>query len=126
MGKPADAPRRRGAERRGRRAEWVAAWLLRAKGWRVLDRRFRTPRGEIDIVARRGRTIAIVEVKARATLTAAIEAVVPATRRRLIDAAGHWLSRNPRHADSAIRFDVIALAPWRWPRHLESAFDASD
>ena len=73
-------PRRRKAERRGRRAELIAAWYLRLKLYRVLARRYRTPVGEIDLIVRRGRTIVFVEVKHRPSEAEALEAVPPAGR----------------------------------------------
>ncbi|MGH2342690.1 YraN family protein [Segnochrobactraceae bacterium EtOH-i3] len=117
-------PRRIGAFRLGLRAETRAAWWLRLKGYRILARRARFSRGEIDLIARRGSTIAIVEVKARASVAAAIEAVTPAARRRIVAAAGQWLARNPAFAGCGVRFDIIALAPRRLPVHIASAFTA--
>ena len=115
---------RRAAEQRGRRAETLAAWLLRLKGYRVIARRFRTPVGEIDLIVRRGRTIAFVEVKYRPTMDEAAEAAGPAGRRRIARAAAAWLARNPAAADLDLRFDVLIAAPRRWPRHLVGVFDA--
>ena len=115
---------RRAAERRGRRAESLAVWLLRLKGYRLLARRYKTPVGEIDLIARRGRTIAFVEVKSRPTMEEATEAATPAGRRRIARAASLWLARNPGSATWTLRFDVIVMAPYRWPRHLIGVFDA--
>jgi putative endonuclease len=115
---------RRRAERRGRRAEAVAAWGLRLKGYRILARRYRTPVGEIDLVAGRGRVIAFVEVKSRATLADAAEAVTAAGRRRIARAAAAWLAAHPSAAGRDLRFDVIVAAPRRLPRHLRGVFDA--
>jgi putative endonuclease len=109
---------RQAAERRGRRAETLAAWLLRAKGYRILAQRFRVAAGEIDLIARRGRTIAFVEVKARADRTAALEAVSPQQRRRIAAAAEGWLARHGDAADCTLRFDVVAVLPGRLPTHL--------
>ena len=115
---------RRAAESRGRRAETLAAWFLRLKGYRILARRFRTPAGEIDLIARRGRTIAFVEVKRRATLAEAAEAVTARSRARIARAAGLWLARNPAAAELTLRFDAVLLAPRCWPCHLAGVFDA--
>ncbi len=115
---------RRAAEVRGRAAEARAAWLMRARGYRVLARRYRTRGGEIDLIVRRGRTIAFVEVKHRATLAAAAESVTAAGRSRIVAAASQWLARNHAGDDVEPRFDVVLSAPWRWPRHLTHAFDA--
>lgn len=113
---------RQAAERRGRRAETLAAWLLRGKGYRILDRRFRVGAGEIDLVARRGRTIAFVEVKARASHAAAAEAVSPMQRRRIAAAAHAWLGRHPACAGCDLRFDAVLVAPRRPPRHVPDAW----
>ena len=121
---PAADRGRRAAERRGRRAETLAAWLLRAKLYRVVARRYRTPAGEIDLIVRRGRVIAFVEVKRRATEAAAIEAVTATGRRRIVRAAGLWLADHPAAAGLDRRFDVILALPGRLPRHLVSVFDS--
>jgi len=117
------APRRQ-AERRGRRAEFLAICLLRLKGYRLLASRYRTPVGEIDLIARRAGTVVFVEVKARATIAEATEAVTPHGRQRIARAAHLWLARNPAAAEFTLRFDVILVAPRRWPRHLPGVFDA--
>jgi putative endonuclease len=116
-------PKRRKAEVRGRRAETVAAWYLRLKLYRVLARRYRTPVGEIDLIARRGKTIVFVEVKERANDAAIFEAVTPASRKRIARAAELWLTSHPGAAGFNQRFDVIFATPGRLPRHLVSAFD---
>jgi putative endonuclease len=121
----AAAPERVAAFRTGISAEGRAAAFLMAKGFRILARRFRTPHGEIDIVARRRSLIAFVEVKARASLDEAAFAVTPRQQSRIIDAAQGWLMAHPEHADFELRFDVILIAPRHLPRHLLAAFDAS-
>lgn len=115
--------RRRAAFRLGLRAEWVAAQWLRLKGFRILDQRFRTGRGEIDLVARRGATVAFVEVKARSSRGKALESVGPQTRRRIIDAANIWISRNPNYTNYVFRFDIMIIVPFRLPEHLQNAFE---
>jgi putative endonuclease len=115
---------RRAAERRGRRAELAAVWLLRLKGFRIVARRYRTPVGEIDLIARRGRLVAFVEVKRRPTLDEAAEAMTPAGRQRIARAASLWLARHPAAAELTLRFDAVLLAPRRWPRHMAGVFDA--
>src|SRR5690348_4244108 len=125
---PADktaSPERVAAFRTGLSAESRAAAYLMAKGYRILARRFRTPHGEIDLVARRRNLIAFVEVKARATLDDAAFAVTPRQQRRIIDAAQGWLVAHPEHADFELRFDAVLIAPRSLPRHLLAAFDAS-
>ncbi|HEV7603251.1 MAG TPA: YraN family protein [Bradyrhizobium sp.] len=119
------APERVAAFRTGLSAETRAAAWLTAKGYRILAKRFRTPYGEIDIVARRRNLLAFVEVKARASLDEAAYAVTPRNQRRIIDAAQAWLMTHPEHADFELRFDVLLIAPRCLPRHLLAAFDAS-
>ncbi len=122
--KPA-SPERVAAFRTGLSAESCAAAYLMAKGYRIMAKRFRTPHGEIDLVAKRRNLLAFVEVKARATLDEAAFAVTPRQQRRIIDAAQAWLVAHPEHADFELRFDAILIAPRRLPRHLLAAFDAS-
>src|ERR1700754_1715702 len=126
-GKPAKSasPARVAAFRTGLSAEARAGAYLMAKGYRILAKRFRTPYGEIDIVARRRNLLAFVEVKARASLDEAAYAVTPRNQRRIIDAAQAWLMTHPEHADFEMRFDVMLIAPRHLPRHLLAAFDAS-
>jgi putative endonuclease len=117
-------PGRRAAERSGRRAESIAAWLLRLKFYRVIARRYRTPAGEIDLIVKRGRTIVFVEVKRRPNETLGLEAVRPASRRRIARAAELWIAANPAAAGLDRRFDVVVAAPGRRPRHFVSVFDS--
>ena len=119
------APERVAAFRTGLSAEARAtAWLM-AKGYRILAKRFRSPYGEIDIVARRRNLLAFIEVKARASLDDAAYAVTPRKRARIIDAAQAWLMAHPEHAEFELRFDAMLIAPRHLPRHLLAAFDAS-
>ena len=103
-------------------AETAAAWCLRLRGYRVLARRYRTPLGEIDLVVRRGRLLAFVEVKARPDLAQALDALGPRQRERTQRAAALFLLRYPHHADCVLRFDLVAVRPWRLPRHLVDAW----
>ena len=119
------SPARVAAFRTGLSAESRAAAYLMAKGYRILAKRFRTPHGEIDIVAKRRNLIAFVEVKARATLDDAAFAVTPRQKARIVDAAQAWLVAHPEHAEFELRFDAMLIAPRRLPRHLLAAFDAS-
>ncbi|HEY0910662.1 MAG TPA: YraN family protein [Bradyrhizobium sp.] len=119
------APERVAAFRTGLSAEARAAAYLMAKGYRILAKRFRSPYGEIDLVARRRNVLVFVEVKARATLDDAAYAVTPRQQRRIIDAAQAWLMAHPEHAEFDMRFDAMLIAPRRLPRHLLAAFDAS-
>jgi putative endonuclease len=113
---------KRRAYRDGHWAEIVAAAILRLKGYRILHRRFKTPLGEIDIIARRGTTVAFVEVKRRATRQEALEAVTPRSRQRISRAARWYLGKNPKLDSLDLRFDVIALAPGRLPCHIKNAW----
>jgi putative endonuclease len=106
----------------GLRAESVAALLLRLKGYQLLERRFAAAGGEIDLVARRGATVAFVEVKARDDLEAATIAITESKRRRIGRAARVWLARNPWAAALNLRGDAVFVAPRRLPRHLASAY----
>jgi putative endonuclease len=119
------APERVAAFRTGVSAEARAAAFLMAKGYRILAKRFRTPYGEIDLVARKRSLIAFIEVKARATLDDAAYAITPRQQRRIIDAAQAWLMTHPEHAEFDLRFDAMLIAPRHLPRHLLAAFDAS-
>ncbi len=118
------APARQVAFRLGLTAENRAAAVLVAKGYRIVSRRWRSPAGEIDIVARRGNVLVFIEVKARAAFDAAAYAVTARQQRRIAAAAAAWLAVNADDAGCDIRFDVILVAPRRWPRHIEAAFDA--
>ena len=113
---------RRKAYGRGRRAETLAAWWLRLKGYRIVARGFRVAAGEIDLIARRGRLLALVEVKARPSLEQAGAAIRPRQRERIARAAEVFLQRHPGLAGLDLRFDVVLLAPGRWPRHLVDAW----
>jgi putative endonuclease len=119
----APRPERVAAFRIGLSAESRAAALLVAKGYRIVSRRFRSPVGEVDIIARRGRTLIFVEVKARSTLDGAAESLLPRQQRRIAAAAAAWLAKCPDDIESHIRFDAILVAPGRIPRHIEAAFE---
>jgi len=113
---------RRRAYRWGLSAETRAAWYLRLKGYRILARRYKVSRGEIDLVVRRGRVLAFVEVKARAAELDALEAVGPKTRRRIEAAADIWGTKYPYYQDFSWRYDIIVVIPGRWPLHIMDAF----
>ena len=123
---PTPAPERQVAFKFGLSAESRAAAYLIAKGHRIVARRWRSPVGEIDIVARRRGTLVFVEVKARERLDDAAEAVVLRQQRRIIAAAEAWLASHPEDANRDIRFDVVLVAPKSLPRHIVAAFDASN
>ena len=115
--------RRRGAHLYGLKAESVAAWFLRLKGYTILVQRFAVSGGEIDLVARRGGVIAFVEVKARADLEAAAFAIGATKRRRIARAARVWLARNPWAAGMTLRGDAVFVAPRSLPRHAKDAYE---
>lgn len=117
-----DRTRRQRANRRGRRVEWMAAVLLMLRGYQILARRFLVSGGEIDLIARRGSTVAFVEVKVRPTLEEALLAVTATKRRRIERAASVWLTRNPWAMGATLRGDAVIAAPRRWPRHVVDAF----
>jgi len=133
---------RRRAWRWGNLAEGLAAWMLRLSGYRILARRFRSPVGEIDIVARRGNLLIAVEVKARRDEREAAEAVTPRQRMRISRALEAFIARYPRYAVLDIRFDVILVRPlvwssarssirssirsWGLPRHIRDAWRPGD
>jgi putative endonuclease len=126
VGQP-DGPRRErvAAFRLGLSAESRAAMFLIAKGYRILARRWKTPFGEVDIVARRRQVVVFVEVKARERADDAAEAVTERSKRRIVAAAELWLAHHPDDGQRAIRFDVMLVTPGRMPQHIANAFDAS-
>ena len=122
-GKREPRPERQAAFRVGISAESRAAAFLIAKGFRILARRWRSPLGEIDIVARRRRLLVFAEVKARSTIDEAVESVNVRQRRRIAAAAEIWLAANPDDSIHDIRFDVILVVPGKLPQHIPAAFD---
>lgn len=114
----------RGAAARlsGRRGEVLAAAWLMLKGYRILGFRLRTPQAEIDLLALRGRTLAVVEVKRRTSLEAALETVTGDQRERLRRAGAHLAAHRPALAGASVRLDLLALAPGRLPRHIPDAW----
>jgi putative endonuclease len=113
---------RRSRERAGRIAETLAAWILRSRGFRVLARRYATPVGEIDLIARRGDLVVFVEVKRRANRDDALTALRPEQQARIARAAEAFLQRHAKLAQCAVRFDLVAIVPWRMPLHLVDAW----
>ena len=123
--RPEPRPERQIAFRLGLSAESRAAAFLIAKGFRILARRWKSPLGEIDIVARRRHLLVFVEVKARAQLEDAAWSVTDRQQARIAAAAEIWLAGHPDHSIRDIRFDAMLVAPGRMPRHIPAAFDAS-
>ena len=121
---PPDGVRRKRQRARqyGLAGERLAALSLQLKGYRILERNYRTKLGEIDIIARKGDVVAIVEVKARSDVASAADAVGYQARQRIERAALHWLATRRDANRLSLRFDIIAVRPWRWPVHLENAF----
>ncbi|OFW82813.1 MAG: hypothetical protein A2018_00195 [Alphaproteobacteria bacterium GWF2_58_20] len=108
---------------RGLFAENVAALWLMLHGWRILARRYKTPHGEIDLIARRCGLVAFLEVKARKDEMDAAEAITPRTRRRIADAAGHYLAHHPGIAGLDLRFDAVLVLPRGRIRHIPGAWN---
>lgn len=117
-----DSDKRRQAYGRGIWAESAAAWLLRLKGYRILARRWRSPLGEIDLIARKGRTLVFVEVKRRNATGLALEAVTARQRQRIERAALLFLQRNRGLADCALRFDLVVVGALGRPQHIADAW----
>jgi putative endonuclease len=93
-----------------------------AKGYRILGLRLKTPQAEIDLLASKGDLVAVIEVKRRTSLDAALDSVTPRQRERLLHAARSIAARRPDLSGAAIRLDLMALAPGRWPRHIRDAW----
>ena len=110
------------ALKRGLLGEYRAALCLMHKGYRIVAMRYRTKLGEIDIIARRGDLIACVEVKARGSFDDAVFAVSDTAQRRIRAASDIWLSRQADFHRLSVRYDIVAVMPWRWPQHLPDAF----
>jgi putative endonuclease len=106
----------------GHRGEALAALFLQLKVYRILARRYKSPVGEIDLIAERFGTVVFVEVKARSRAAAELETLEGINQSRIARAAQYWLARHPARAESSMRFDVIFLTPGRWPRHITNAF----
>ncbi|MEO1199404.1 MAG: YraN family protein [Pseudomonadota bacterium] len=123
MTDPRTPQRRRAANRRGRTAEWIASVFLLLKGYQPVAWRVRTPAGEIDLIMRRKRTIVFVEVKQRASLDVAAEAITPLQQSRIARAASLWLARRPEFAEDTLRFDAVMIGRGRI-RHVRDAFGA--
>lgn len=118
----ADKHKRTAAYRRGQEAESDAARMLAALGYEILSRRFRSPAGEIDLVAARGGHVAFVEVKARRNLADAAWSVTPRQQRRIADAAGYWLQTFPQYQNCDMSFDAVLIAPRQDAEYISDAF----
>ena len=110
------------AYRRGLLAETLAALMLRLKGYAIVARRYKTPVGEIDLVALKGKRLVFVEVKRRRPKEDAAWTLPAKQRRRIVRAAQYWLAGHPDLSGHEIAFDVVLTAPWAWPRYIANAF----
>lgn len=119
--RPAQGDARRRREKSGRVAELIAAAFLFTKGYRILARRHRTPMGEVDLIAVRGRRLAFVEVKRRRSLEAAQASITDWQARRVALAAERWVWRHPRYRDYEIGLDAVLIVPGCLPRHAPNA-----
>jgi putative endonuclease len=108
-------------ERRGRWAESLAVAALRLKGYRLLARRFKSGPGEVDLIMRRGEVTAFIEVKVRKNADLAIEAVTDFQSRRIAAAARLWMAKDTKAALGICRFDIVAVSPYQWPKHIPNA-----
>ena len=108
---------------KGLKAEKLAEIALMLKGYRILARRFKTPAGEVDIVARRGQVLAFVEVKHRKSHDAAAESITAHNRARVRNATALYLQEHPQYTDMDIRFDAMVVTPGAWPRHIVQAWE---
>lgn len=108
--------------RSGLLAETLAALLLRLKGHRIVAQRYKTPVGEIDLVALKGKRLAFVEVKRRRTREDAAWTLLAEQRRRIVRAAQYWLAGHPDFSGYDIAFDVVLMAQWAWPRYIANVF----
>lgn len=114
---------RKAAYRRGLHQEALAAWWLRLKGYKILERRYKTPHGEIDLIAKRGLALAFIEIKARSDVDTAAYAITPHQQARIRQAAEHFLAHRPHYATRHnVRFDAIFCVRGRWPLHLKNAW----
>lgn len=113
--------RRAEAEQQGRRAEWLAAWWLRLQGWRILAQRVKLKAGEVDLIARKGRTVAFIEVKWRKS-AGELGASIDAHRLRRVARAAEILAGKYAGPGDDVRIDVILMAPRKWPRRIANAW----
>lgn len=113
------------AYRKGHRAEWLAALSLILRGHSIEARRFRTPLGEIDLIARKADLVLFVEVKARATHQLGLDSVNRTAQQRIAKAGNWWLSQQRDFHQLSWRFDVITIVPWRWPRHYKDVWSTN-
>jgi putative endonuclease len=116
---------RRAAHTHGHRAEAIALWYLRLKGYRLVASRFKSSAGEIDLIMRRGKTLVFIEVKARAKVDDSMWAVTPQQSRRIASAASLFTARHDMSGIGFQRFDIVAVPSYLWPTHIKNAFDGN-
>lgn len=114
--------KRKHAQQWGHVSEWIAAASLILKGYRIIKMRYKTKLGEVDIIARKRHLIVMVEVKARRTIDEAVDAVTITNQRRVEGAGDLWIATQKNAHLLSIRYDIIAVRPWKWPTHFEDAF----
>lgn len=105
-------------------AEFLCRCRLKLQGYQIRAIRYRTAAGEIDIVASRGMVVAIIEVKARQNFSSALESLNHQQRQRIVRATAIMLAQQPHMNNRIVRFDVMLVTPWRWPRHIHNAWQA--
>tara|TARA_B100000676_G_scaffold50873_1_gene50025 strand:- start:5652 stop:6029 length:378 start_codon:yes stop_codon:yes gene_type:complete len=113
---------RQAREAQGRAAEKFASIMLRLKCYRILARRYKCPAGEIDLIVKRGKAIAFVEVKARKEIGQALDSITPRQKQRIARAAQSFLQLYPEYLNCELRFDVILIVPNKWPHHIMDAW----
>ncbi len=113
------------AEKKGRKAEALVIWWLRFQGYKIISQREKTPKGEIDVIAQRGKVIAFIEVKARADFTLGIQSISRHQVKRIVAAARYWLSTHENLQNFTCRFDIVLVKPYLLIKHIKNAFDES-
>jgi putative endonuclease len=108
--------------RNGILAEYAALAYLTLKGYRLVAMRYKTKLGEIDLIMRRGRTLAFIEVKARPSHADAAHAIHAKNQSRVMQAAQMFRIQHPTYHDYEVRFDALLIAWYKWPQHLVHAF----
>jgi putative endonuclease len=114
---------REAAHAHGHRAETIALWFLRLKGYRLVARRYKSPAGEIDLIMRERSTLVFIEVKARRIVDDSLFAVTPHQSRRIAGGARHFAARHPEQLREFQRFDIVAVPSYLWPSHIKNAFE---
>jgi putative endonuclease len=114
---------RQAAHIHGHRAETIAVWYMRLKGYRLIANRFKSAVGEIDLIMRKGKTLVFIEVKARSKVDDSMWAVTPQQSSRIASAASLFVCRHDLSGVEFQRFDIVAVPSYLWPTHIKNAFD---